>query len=158
MSQRRSFPHIPSMVCILALLATACSGNRAPGADAEPVPGSGPVILGGEQAKSTGAPPEEDGRSTAARFNIPPGHLPPPGQCRVWMPGEPPGQQKQYPVGRCSSLRTSIPAGAWLVYRPTDDRKHVRVWKYDEDRQVLFQRIYDVATGELVRHVAPAGG
>ena len=24
---------------------------------------------------------------------IPPGHLPPPGECRVWYPGVPPGQQ-----------------------------------------------------------------
>jgi hypothetical protein len=31
--------------------------------------------------------------------HIPPGHLPPPGECRVWLPGRPPGHQP--PPGRC---------------------------------------------------------
>jgi len=31
--------------------------------------------------------------------HIPPGHLPPPGECRVWLPGLPPGHQP--PPGRC---------------------------------------------------------
>jgi hypothetical protein len=73
------------------------------------------------------------------------------------MPGEPPGQQKKYPVGRCSELRLSIPPGGWLVYRPTDDKKEVRVWEYDRDRRVISQRIYSAVTGELIRHVAPGG-
>jgi hypothetical protein len=30
---------------------------------------------------------------------IPPGHLPPPGECRVWRPGVPPGHQP--PPFRC---------------------------------------------------------
>jgi hypothetical protein len=30
---------------------------------------------------------------------VPPGHLPPPGECRLWYPGLPPGQQP--PPGRC---------------------------------------------------------
>ena len=30
---------------------------------------------------------------------IPQGHMPPPGECRVWYPGVPPGQQP--PPGRC---------------------------------------------------------
>ena len=30
---------------------------------------------------------------------IPPGHLPPPGECRVWRPGIPPGHQP--PPFRC---------------------------------------------------------
>ena len=44
---------------------------------------------------------------------IPPGHLPPPGQCRIWYPGTPPGHQP--PPGPCHVLRHQVPAGAILV-------------------------------------------
>ncbi len=133
-------------LCLLAVLgALACGSARSSGADARPVDGA--------------APPAEGSGPAAAPFNIPPDFLPPPGQCRIWEPGEPPDQQKdRYPIGRCSELREAIPEGAWLVYRPTDDAKHVRVWLYGSEREVLQQRIYDIETGELVRHVAPASG
>jgi hypothetical protein len=39
--------------------------------------------------------------------------MPPPGQCRVWYPGQPPGQQP--PPGDCKVLRHHMPAGTWLV-------------------------------------------
>jgi hypothetical protein len=44
---------------------------------------------------------------------IPPGHLPPPGACRIWYPGTPPGLQP--PPGNCRELRHHVPRGAWLV-------------------------------------------
>lgn len=44
---------------------------------------------------------------------IPPGHKPPPGECRIWYPGEPPGQQP--PPGNCEELRHHVPPGAWLI-------------------------------------------
>jgi hypothetical protein len=44
---------------------------------------------------------------------IPPGHLPPPGQCRIWYPGTPPGHQP--PPGPCHVLRHQVPPGAILV-------------------------------------------
>ena len=50
-----------------------------------------------------------DGRS----FEIPPGHYPPPGECRIWRPGVPPGQQEA--PGRCSELERRVPPGAVLV-------------------------------------------
>ena len=129
---------------------TACSQNASPGRDSrEPVFGSstGSVVIAGN---------EDEGKSTAARFGVPPGHLPPVGQCRVWMPGEPPGQQKKkYPVGRCSTLRLSIPAGAWLIYRPTDSKREIRVWEYGPGLEVLAERVYDSVTGELLRHITP---
>jgi hypothetical protein len=34
-----------------------------------------------------------------AQPRVPPGHLPPPGECRLWFPDRPPGQQP--PPGRC---------------------------------------------------------
>jgi hypothetical protein len=45
--------------------------------------------------------------------DIPPGHLPPPGECRIWFPGRAPGHQP--PPGPCSELRHRVPAGAILV-------------------------------------------
>jgi hypothetical protein len=46
-------------------------------------------------------------------IHIPPGHMPPPGECRIWYPDRPPGQQP--PSGHCSELRDQVPPGAILV-------------------------------------------
>lgn len=45
--------------------------------------------------------------------DIPPGQMPPPGKCRIWVPGKPPGQQP--PPGDCYDLERYIPPGAWLI-------------------------------------------
>jgi len=45
--------------------------------------------------------------------HIPPGHMPPPGKCRIWLSGRSPGQQP--PPGKCKKLRKHIPPGAWLI-------------------------------------------
>ncbi len=45
--------------------------------------------------------------------NIPPGHMPPPGKCRIWFPDRPPGQQP--PPGECWDLERRVPTGAWLI-------------------------------------------
>jgi hypothetical protein len=46
-------------------------------------------------------------------YKIPPGHMPPPGQCRIWFPERPPGQQS--PPGDCRELRHRVPHGAVLI-------------------------------------------
>jgi len=56
---------------------------------------------------------------------IPPGHMPPPGECRVWFPGEPPGQQP--PPGDCDRLMQTAPPSAWVLYRPSEERRVVRI-------------------------------
>jgi hypothetical protein len=58
-----------------------------------------------------------------AGWHIPPGHLPPPGQCRIWYPGRPPGHQPA--PGNCRTLSLKVPRGALLVSRE-------RTWTYDE--------------------------
>lgn len=149
MTDARTRPAVGRLPVLVALLAlTACAGSPPPGAN-DPPPGA-------EDAEETAAP---DGAATREEsYGIPPEHLPPPGQCRIWLPDEPAEEQaRENPVGRCSTLRETIPAGGWLVYRPTDDSGVVRVWQYGEDGQVLHQRIYDVETGELLRHVGPVG-
>jgi hypothetical protein len=102
-------------------------------------------------AQPTQPAPTEAGRpSTAATLGIPPGHLPPPGQCRVWVPGNPPGHQPR--PRSCRSIERLAPAGGWILYRPTDDRKVVHVRVVDERRPglIVHLRVYDLARGTLI--------
>ena len=48
-----------------------------------------------------------------AGFDIPRGHRPPPGKCRIWFPDRPPGHQPA--PGKCKKLRYRVPSGAYLV-------------------------------------------
>ena len=83
-----------------------------------------------------------------AHLGIPPGHLPAPGECRLWYPGRPPGWQP--PAVPCRTRR--LPAGAWLIYRP--DHEHVRVSVISRSRPgiVVGVRIYDAGTGLFIRY------
>ena len=89
--------------------------------------------------------------SHPAHLGIPPGHLPPPGQCRIWIPGRPPGHQP--PPGPCRALRAEVPVGAWLVHRSSHDHKHVKVSVYDLERPrvVVTVRVYEADSGRFVR-------
>jgi hypothetical protein len=91
------------------------------------------------------------GPSTAATLGIPPGQLPPPGLCRVWLPGTPPGHQPR--ARTCALIERSAPAGSLIVYRPSEDRKVVHVRVVDERRPgiVVRLRVYDVERGTLIR-------
>lgn len=97
------------------------------------------------------SPAAQRGPSTAATLGIPPGHLPPPGQCRVWLPGHPPGHQAR-PRG-CDGIERHAPAGSWIVYRPSRDRKVVHVRVVDQRRPgvVIRLRVYDAQRGTLIR-------
>lgn len=44
---------------------------------------------------------------------IPAGHMPPPGECRIWYPDRDPGDQPS--PGDCHDLEGRVPAGAVLV-------------------------------------------
>jgi hypothetical protein len=48
-----------------------------------------------------------------SQVNVPPGHLPPPGECRIWFPDRPAGHQP--PPGDCRELSRKVPRGAVLV-------------------------------------------
>ena len=93
--------------------------------------------------------------SHTASLGIPPGHLPPPGSCRVWLPGHPPGHQ--LPPGPCPQLKREVPPGAWLLYHPTNHPEEIRVSVYDDHRPgivVVFQ-FYAVETGRFLRQEGP---
>jgi hypothetical protein len=102
---------------------------------------------------SSGSRPEpvarRDRHGEAARLGVPPGHLPPPGECRVWYPGRPPGHQP--PPTDCDRAMRRAPAGAWVLYRP--DRRHVHSRVIDRRRSgvVVRVRVYEAAGGRYLR-------
>jgi len=106
-----------------------------------------------------GAPPAETNRgpSTAATLGIPPGHLPKAGECRIWIPGTPPGHQPKPKSRPCPGIAALAPAGSWIIYRPTEDRKVVHVREVDSRRAgaVVRIRIFDIETSRLLREENP---
>src|SRR5205823_3549655 len=48
---------------------------------------------------------------SAATLNVPPGHLPELGECRVWIPGVPPGLQSRPKSRSCDGIVASARAG-----------------------------------------------
>jgi hypothetical protein len=69
-------------------------------------------------------------------LKVPPGHLPPPGQCRVWLPNVPPGHQ---PAPQdCASASYSAPPGAWVI---TNQGDRYRVNVYDVQRPNVLQQV-----------------
>ena len=95
--------------------------------------------------------------STAATLGVPPGHLPQAGECRVWIPGTPPGKQPGPKSRSCAGIASVAPAGSWVLYRPTDDKKLVHVREVDAHRtgKVVRIRIFDIQTNHLVREETP---
>jgi len=93
--------------------------------------------------------------SEVSRLHIPPGHLPAPGTCRIWLPGVPPGQQP--PPGECSHLETAVPRGAWLLSRPEEKPEYVEVIIYDEEQPgIVFEiAMYVAANGKFVGKKTP---
>lgn len=63
--------------------------------------------LGGQPSASTEG-------ATPARLDMPRAHRPPPGTCRIWVPGVDPSRQSA--PGKCADLERRVPAGAVLVH------------------------------------------
>lgn len=74
--------------------------------------------------------PQEQGRGPKA-LRVPPGHYPPPGECRLWYAGRPPGHQPR-PVP-CGRLIGSVPHGAFVLYNG-------RAWDTDYDWRIREAR------------------
>jgi hypothetical protein len=117
-----------------------CSGGVAVRTE---TPASGPV-------SDSGAPEARPKKDTPAKFHIPPGHLPKEGQCRIWIPGVPPGQQA--PAGDCGEMASRVPAGAWLIHGVPKKAKEFEVSVHDDTRAevVLEIRIYSTKDGSFL--------
>jgi len=76
--------------------------------------------------------------------------------CRIWYPGTPPGRQPKK-EGSCSALEPTAPAGSWVVYRPTADKKLVYVREVSPTRAGVVARVqvFDVNSGAFVRSEKP---
>ena len=74
------------------------------------------VIAGASVAMAATAGAQGRGRSST---NYPPGFRPPPGMCRVWVRGVPPGQQPG--VTDCATARASASANATVLYGDRND-------------------------------------
>ena len=123
---------LTSAVIAVAALVSACATME------------GGVVIGEPPAE------ERSGHGAQGPPGVPPGHLPPPGECRIWYPGSPPGQQP--PPGRCDDLARRVPPGAWLVYGGPKHGEY-KIEEYDRERPglVIVIRYYDVDTGTLIK-------
>lgn len=83
-------------------------------------------------------------------LDIPRGHYPPPGECRIWYPDRPAGHQP--PPVKCGS---SVPASAWLIHHPHDLPNSVHVKVYEPQRPGVIRAVgeFDIGSGVLVRVV-----
>lgn len=117
--------------CLIVLSASACSAVR--------------------PSEDRPAPKPEPTRSTAATLGVPPGHLPPPGSCRIWVPGKPPGHQAR--ARSCAGIERRAAAGTWILFRPSEDKKVVHVKQVHDRRPgvIVRLRVYDVRRGTLLR-------
>jgi hypothetical protein len=81
---------------------------------------------------------------------IPNGHLPPPGECRIWYPDRPAGHQP--PPFKCGKGRRSVEPGGWLM-TPGPQPHEVEVAVYDPRRPgiVVDIAIFDARSGAMVR-------
>jgi len=102
-------------------------------------------------------PDVRGGPSTAATLGLPPGQLPQIGECRVWIPGAPPGQQPRPRSRPCGGISAFAPPGSWIVVRPSENRKLVYVREVDPNQAglVIRTRIYDVDTNRFLREENP---
>ena len=78
-------------------------------------------------------------RSRSRGLHIPKGHLPPPGQCRLWYPGRPPGQQP--PPTSCRRAYRGQ-SGSALVVTPSGKTRGrtPRRWYRSPTEDIVFRR------------------
>lgn len=72
----------------------------------------------------------------AGRSFIPPGHLPPPGACKIWTPGKPPGHQKS--ITSCDEAFYYVQPGQMVVRRDDYDQNVIEVSKAYVYRNALY--------------------
>lgn len=152
-----SIARIASICALVAVTASCSSGSRSsrPAPVPAPQPAASPqptVVVAPSATTPTAAPATADRKA----LGVPPGHLPPPGSCRLWFPARPPGQQPK--AGDCSTIQRQAPAGSWVLYRPQNDAKvvHSRVIDAKRPGAVVTVRVYDVKRGTYIRDERPA--
>lgn len=132
------------VVAAMTWAATACSSTIRTGSS------PAPVVRGDQRVDSRG-----NGEARGKPLGIPRGHLPPPGKCRVWFPGRPPGRQPR--AESCSAAMANAPAGSWVLYRPSrGDEVHARVIDSRRSGVVVSVRVYGDAGDRYLRTERPS--
>ena len=89
-------------------------------------------------ADSAGAQGRSRGDKAKHSQGIPPGHLPPSGECRVWFDGRPPGQQSS-PTSCANARARAARDGGRVIYgdgaRRDGRRRDDAVGRDDDDRR-----------------------
>lgn len=131
------------VIPLLLLPTAACSSGRI----VLPSGGSAPEPVHHGSGRSSPHPMQ----GPVASLGIPPGHYPPPGQCRIWMPGV--AADRQAKCVPCTSIDGEIPLGAWVLYRPSREKGVLRVTTYDRRAasSVVSVDWYDAANGKRVQ-------
>jgi len=103
----------PISACLLyfyfLVVLSSCTTTRYPSGDRYPFPRT-------EEEKRERDDDKREGNGRTYPFSslgIPKGHLPPPGECKIWIPGKEPGQQG--PPQSCASALRNAPLGAWVI-------------------------------------------
>lgn len=76
-------------------------------------------------------------------LGIPKGHLPPPGECKIWIPRRPAGQQG--PPQSCSAAFRNVPPGAWVI---THESTRYQVKIFNRTRHSIVDEIRYYLLGE----------
>jgi hypothetical protein len=91
------------------------------------------MLMSASLVASPMAAQERGGRYGARGQGIPPGHLPSPGECRVWYDGRPAGQQPPPTSCREAERVASRDRYARVIYGGDRDRRDDGWWGRDED-------------------------
>lgn len=136
-----------SLAVVVLLLVAGCSSSGRVVVKSKPRPPA-PTEQPGSPPPVVNPPLPYGNQGPVASVGVPPGHYPPAGMCRVWLPGTPPGRQPAPQL--CADAARDVPLGAWLVRSPKDGL--VEVMAYDErDHDVVVMiSWYDAKSGTLV--------
>lgn len=95
-----------------------------------------------------------DAQITVAARDVPPGHRPPPGMCRIWIDGVPPGRQPR-PTD-CATARARAPHNARIIYGdrtpfPGQGRtgRDTRDCEYERSQTTLGDIIFGRRSGDV---------
>jgi hypothetical protein len=95
-----------------------------------------------------------DAQIRVAARDVPPGHRPPPGMCRIWIDGVPPGRQPR-PTD-CATARARAPYNSRIIYGdrtpfPGQGRnsRGSRDCEYERSRTTLGEIIFGRRNGDL---------
>jgi hypothetical protein len=84
---------------------------------------------------------EHGGTYPLSSLGVPEGQLPPPGECKIWIPGRPAGQQR--PPMKCADAFRRAPLGAWVISQESSSRYRVSIFSKEKRGLVEENRFYE---------------